>query len=185
MFPIRAVIAIGMLCVACTASAQGTPTDKPIAANDASAFRKLIEAGQSAQALQRIDAALVVQPRDAQMRFLKGVALTHQHRTDEAIAVFLQLSEEFPELAEPYNNVAVLYASKSEFSKARAALEMAIRAAPDYAVAYENLGDVFLAIAAENYAKAGKLDSANASIQRKLKQTLELSQSGIANKRNP
>lgn len=185
MFPFRAMLVLAVMCVSCTVAAQTTAAEKSANANDAMAIGKLIEAGQTAQALQRIDAALIERPRDAQLRFLRGVTLTHEHRTDEAISVFIQLSEEFPELAEPYNNVAVLYASKSEFGKARSALEMAVRAAPDYTVAHENLGDVYLAIAAESYARAAKLDPTNALLARKLKQSRELSQSGIASKHTP
>jgi Flp pilus assembly protein TadD len=172
------------LCIAFHA-ATANAADKPTPAHDAAAFNKLLETGQAATALQGIEAALSDHPRDAQLRFLKGVALMQQQRASEAIEVFLRLTEEFPELAEPYNNLAVLYASKSELGKARAALEMAIRAAPDFAVAHENLGDLYLDIAASSYARAAKLEPGSQSVQRKLKLTLDFSQNVHAIKRAP
>jgi Flp pilus assembly protein TadD len=176
------------LVLSCCISFSATPAsaaDKPAPAHDAAAFNKLLETGQAATALHRIEAALTEHPRDAQLRFLKGVALMQQQRATEAIEVFMRLTEEFPELAEPYNNLAVLYASKSELGKARAALELAIRAAPDFAVAHENLGDLYLDIAAASYARAAGLEPGNQSVQRKLKLTLDFSQNVRAIKRAP
>ncbi len=57
--------------------------------------------------------------------------------------MFTKLSEDYPELPEPYNNLAVLYAQQKQYDKARTALEMAIRTHPSYAIAYENLGDIY------------------------------------------
>ena len=84
------------------------------------------------------------------------------------LAPFLKLTEDYPELPEPYNNLAVLYASQSQYDKARAALEMAIRTNPSYATAHENLGDVYAKLASQAYSKALQLDSNNAGVQPKL-----------------
>jgi len=130
---------------------------------------KMVRAGQYDQALQRADAYLATKPRNAaQMRFLKGLILTEQNKTTDAIAVFQRLSEDFPELPEPYNNLAVLYASQGQFDKARASLEMAIRTHPSYATAHENLGDVYAKLASQAYDRALQLDSANSAAQTKL-----------------
>jgi tetratricopeptide (TPR) repeat protein len=50
------------------------------------------------------------------------------------MAVFSKLTEDYPELPEPYNNLAVLYAQQKQYDKARTALEMAIRIHPGYAL---------------------------------------------------
>ena len=55
---------------------------------------------------------------------------------------------DYPELPEPHNNLAVLYAQKGDYELARDELEAAIGAAPDYAIAYENLGDIYARLAA-------------------------------------
>ena len=78
------------------------------------------------------------------------------------------LTSDFPELPEPYNNLAVLYAKKGEYEGARVALETAVQAAPDWAVAHENLGDVYVRIAAGEYERAAKLDKENKSAGAKL-----------------
>ena len=103
---------------------------------------RLLRQGQSAQALEKVNQFLSAKPRDAQGRFLRGLILVEQNKTAEAISVFTKLTEDYPELPEPYNNLAVLYASQGQYDKAKTSLEMSIRTHPSYATAYENLGDV-------------------------------------------
>ena len=104
--------------------------------------RDLLTRKEYAAAIVRIDALLATRPREPQARFLKGVAQTEQGQSAAAIATFRGLVEDYPELPEPYNNLAVLYAQKGDYDNARSVLETAVRAAPDWAVAHENLGDV-------------------------------------------
>jgi len=138
-------------------------------ADDYADVGQLLRSGKQTQALAKADAYLATNPRDPQMRFIKGVILTDSGKTDDAIATFTQLTQDYPELPEPYNNLAVLYAAQSQFDKARAALEMAVRTNPSYAIAYENLGDVYARLAAQSYAKAVQLDaSTSASVTPKL-----------------
>ena len=129
---------------------------------------KLLRGGQLDQASQRVDAFLAGKPRDAQGQFLKGLILTEQNKTADAIAAFTRLTELYPELPEPYNNLAVLYAGQGNYERARQALEMAIRTHPSYATAHENLGDVYAKLASQAYDKALQLDSNNPAAQTKL-----------------
>jgi Flp pilus assembly protein TadD len=128
----------------------------------------LIKDRRFANAETRLDALLTQRPREPQARFLKGVVETEQGRIDAAIATFRALIEDYPELPEPYNNVAVLYAQRGEYGSARLALETAVRTAPNWAVAHENLGDIYARIAAEEYDRAAKLDRDNKSAPAKL-----------------
>lgn len=137
-------------------------------------IQRLIKQGQMPQALEKTDAYLSTRPKDAQGRFLKGLILTEMGRPADAIAVFTKLTEDYPELPEPYNNLAVLYAQQKQYEKARTALEMAIRTHPSYAIAHENLGDVYAKLASQAYDKALQLDSANAVTQSKLSLIREL-----------
>src|SRR5205085_7737439 len=105
---------------------------------------------------------------DAQGRFLKGLILAEQNKVPEAIDVFSKLSQDYPELPEPYNNLAVLYAGQGQYEKARQQLEMSIRTHPSYATAYENLGDVYAKLASQAYDKALQLDSSNSGAKNKL-----------------
>ncbi len=128
----------------------------------------LVRAGKLAEALTKADQYLAGKPRDPQMRFIKGVIQTEAGKPADAIVTFTQITQDFPELPEPYNNLAVLYAGQSQFDKARAALEMAIRTNPSYATAHENLGDVYAKLASQAYSKALQLDRSNAGVQPKL-----------------
>jgi len=137
-------------------------------ANAVQEASQLMKQGKLEAALEKTDQVLAAKPKDAQARFLKGVILTEMNRHDDAIAMFTRLTEDYPELPEPYNNLAALYAQHHQFDKARYALEMAVRANPAYATAYENLGDIYARMAGEAYGKAQQLDAANASARAKL-----------------
>jgi Flp pilus assembly protein TadD len=142
----------------------------PIAAlaDDYADVVQLMKSGKHAQALAKADQYLVAKPRDPQMRFLKGVIQADSGQRAEAIVTYTQLTQEYPELPEPYNNLAVLYAQQDDYDKARVALEGAVRANPGYATAHENLGDVYAKLASQSYAKAQQIDAANTSVPAKL-----------------
>ncbi len=135
---------------------------------------KLLKAGAYQQALERVDKILASRPNDPQARFLKGVILTEQGDDKDAVTVFRNLTRDYPELPEPYNNLAVIYASRGEYEKAREALEQSIRTHPSYATAYENLGDVYATLAGRAYDKALQIDSTNSNAQHKLALMREL-----------
>jgi ketosteroid isomerase-like protein len=135
---------------------------------------KLYKQGKRSDALDRIERFLVAHPRDSRARFLKGVILSEQNKPQEAIKVFTALTVDFPELPEPYNNLAVLYAQQGDLEKARQSLEMAIRTHPSYAIAHENLGDIYAALAKRAYDKALQLDKGNTTAQAKLALIREL-----------
>ncbi|HVL37150.1 MAG TPA: tetratricopeptide repeat protein [Burkholderiales bacterium] len=136
--------------------------------------QKLLRAGQHQQALERVNRSLAAKPRDPQARFLKGVILTEQGNTKEAVEIFSRLTQDFPDLPEPYNNLAVIYASQGQYERARAALEQSIRTHPSYATAYENLGDLYAKLASQAYDKALQLDKTNKAAQKKLSLVREI-----------
>ena len=137
-------------------------------------IQRLMKQGQMPQALEKVDSYISSKPKDAQGRFMKGLILTEMGRPTDAIAVFSKLTADFPELPEPYNNLAVLYAQQKQYDRARTALEMAIRTHPSYSIAHENLGDVYAKLASQAYDKALQLDSSNAATQSKLSMIKEL-----------
>jgi len=144
-------------------------------ADEYASVAQLIKAGKPQEALAQLAPRITANPRDPQLRFLRGVAQSDAGQQAEAIETFVRLTEEYPELPEPYNNLAVLYAAQNQLEKARAALEMAIRAKPGYATAHENLGDIYARLATQSYARAQQLDAAvGASVAPKLKLLREL-----------
>src|SRR5437763_10898961 len=143
-------------------------------ADDIEDAQKLLKAGQSQQALERVNRALAANPKEPQARFLKGVILTEQGKPSEAIEIFTKLTQDYPTLPEPYNNLAVIYAGQGQYEKARTSLEQSIRTHPTYATAYENLGDVYAKLASQAYGKALQLDGSNTAAQNKLSLVREL-----------
>lgn len=130
--------------------------------------QQLLKQGQTDRALERVDQYLKSRPKDARGRFLRGILLAEQNKPNDAIRVFTELTQDYPELPEPYNNLAVLHASQGQYDKARNALEMAIRTHPSYATAHENLGDIYAKMASQAYDKALQLDKGNKAAQTKL-----------------
>jgi Flp pilus assembly protein TadD len=128
-------------------------------ADDTPAIDAAIAQKQWASALTQLDARLKTNPRDVQAKFKRATILARLDRDDEAITAFTELTQMYPELPEPYNNLAALYAKKGQYEDARVALETATKANPNYALAYENLGDLYLRLASESYKRAQALGS--------------------------
>ncbi|WP_296224901.1 hypothetical protein [Ralstonia sp. UBA689] len=123
---------------------------------------------QYAQALAELDKEIAEQPRNAQARFQRGVALAGLGRSDDAVVAFSQMTQDFPELPEPYINLAALYAERGELLRARESLLMASRVAPENALAQANLGDIYVRLAAQSYQSALKLNPKNATARARL-----------------
>src|SRR5450759_4629078 len=137
-------------------------------ADDIEDANKLFKQGQRSQALDKVNGYLANKPKDAQARFLKGLILTEQGKTADAIKIFSALTDDYPDLPEPYNNLAVLYAGQGQYDKAKVLLEKAISTHPSYATAHENLGDIYAKMASQAYDRALQLDHANTATQTKL-----------------
>ena len=156
---LHAAIAAALLVASSAVGAQ-TP--------DLQEINKLLKAGQPQVALDRVNVYLTTKPKDAVARFIRGLAQAELGKTNDAIMTFQALTEDYPELPEPYNNLAVLYSSKGQFEKARVALELAIQTHPSYSTAHENLGDIYAKLASQAYDKALQLDKANGMVATKL-----------------
>lgn len=115
-----------------------------------------LHAGRHAEAQAQAERYLQGKPRDPQMRYLLGLVQRASGKPDAALETFLRLTTEYPELPEPHNALASIYASQGDYEQARISLERAIRARPDYATALENLGDLQLHLAQQAYCQALK-----------------------------
>lgn len=134
----------------------------------------LIAQRQYAQAVEAADQYLAGNGRDPQVRFLKGVAQDGLGDTPGAIATFTELTQVYPELPEPYNNLAAIHARQGDYEKARDALLLAVQANPAYAAARENLGDVYIQLAQQQYRQAQALEPGNARLPLKLQAAEQL-----------
>lgn len=164
--PLRVLAATLALITGLTALPAGAGVDEA---------RRMLDEGRAAEALRIVDERLRSAPQDAELRFLRGLALSRIGRHEEAIDTFAALTRDYPQLPEPYNNLAVIYAQKGDYERARDALEAALATHPSYATAHENLGDLYAAMASAAYNRAMLLDEQNPALERKLRVMEELS----------
>jgi Flp pilus assembly protein TadD len=154
------------------AAASVHAADPP--ADPARDIERLFRSGDTALAEQRLDQAISTQPGSPRLLFLKGVMLSETRREGEAMAVFERLTQDHPDLPEPYNNLAVLHAARGQLDRARELLEHALRQDPGYFAAQENLGDVFVRLAQRAYERASANPRAEPAVQRKLRLVRDL-----------
>ncbi|TDU23256.1 tetratricopeptide repeat protein [Panacagrimonas perspica] len=147
-----------------------------VAASAVEEAQTLVNQGQLELALRRLDMQLKTAPQDAEARFMRGLVLTRLNRSEEAIKAFADITRDYPQLPEPYNNLAVLYAQQGDYEKARDALEAALATHPSYATAHENLGDIYAALAGAAYNRALMLDQSNQTLRNKLSFVNKLSE---------
>jgi Flp pilus assembly protein TadD len=125
--------------------------------------RALISRGDLSAAVTRADQAIALQPRDAPLRFLRAVVLMDLGRDAESLEAFTLLTQEHPDLPDPYNNIGLLQARAGRPEAALAALEEALRCDPSHRTARANLGQVHLMLAVKSWdqlARSGPLDPA-------------------------
>jgi len=139
--------------------------------------QRLMRAGDPAAALARLEGITPEQAREPRWRFARGVLLAEIGRSQEAVDVYTALTQEFPELAEPYNNLAVLRAAQGRLDDARAALETALRLDPTHREARENLGEVYVRLAVRLWESLGPAPGRrepDADLARKLRLAREI-----------
>lgn len=139
----------------------GTLPMTPALADDAADLGALLARGDARTALARAEVAMATQPRDAALRFLRGVALMDLLRDGEALEQFEFLCQEHPALPDPWNNVALLQVRAGRLEAARVALENALRADPSHRTARWNLGLVHVMLAVQSWehvAASGPVD---------------------------
>lgn len=141
-------------------------------------------AGQRQQAVGTLEAALKQTPDELKLRFALGVMRMEMGQLSSAQQIFIQLTEDFPDLADPYNNLAVIHAGQGDLDRARNELEQALRLQPSHAQAQENLGDVLLRQALRAYQRAQEAMAApSTSLALKLKRTHDLLQEASSRSR--
>ena len=121
-----------------------------------------------AAALSQLDDRIKTNPRDVQAKFKRATILARLNRDDDAIEAFTELTQLYPELPEPYNNLAALYAKHGRYDEARVALETAVKANPSYSLAWENLGDLYLRLADASYRRAQTLGHTSGATSQRL-----------------
>lgn len=135
---------------------------------DLAKAEQLLSGGQADAALMEAEAVLANDPTNPDGRFIQGIALARMGRADEAILVFKDLTADYREIPEPYNNLAVLLAQTGDYAGARDALEEAVKYHPNYTVAWENLADIYSVMATVAYEKVLQQDPSNRIAKQRL-----------------
>jgi len=137
-------------------------------------IRVLTEDGQYLEAVTAMNSFLATNPNDVEGKLYWGIILTRKGDVETAIKVFLELAEEHPTLAEPHNNLAVLYAAEGRYDEARQALITATKIRPEYDTAHENLGDLYTELAIIAYRTSHRSNHNNERALLKERRLVEL-----------
>jgi Flp pilus assembly protein TadD len=169
------VLSAAFACTAALAQTTAVPSGgatRPLVPaaepTEAEEIDKLIKERRLDPALERAERVLAANPRNAQVRFQRAVILSDLGRSADALSAFEALSQDYPELPEPYNNLAVLHAAAGRYELARSLLQRSLDVQPGYITAYENLGDLYVSMAADAYDRGLKLAPGSAALQGKL-----------------
>lgn len=147
------------LCLVCWMCGAAHAQGPAVITDPHQQVEQLMRQDQIEPALAKIQAHLAQRPRDPQMRFWQAVLLTRQGKRQQAMQVYAELTQDFPELAEPHNNLGVLQAANNDIDLAQRSFELALRADPQHALAHENLADVLLRQAQRHYQRAAQAPS--------------------------
>lgn len=165
---IRAAAAALLIALSAAASAQTVlypipePQKEPRLASDYPVFvDRMIAQKDFEKALQYADAGLKQNPNNVSLAFKRGVILERLGRQDEARGVYEQLIRLYPEIPEPYNNLAILVADsgRGDLDHAIELLQRAVTANPRFHTALENLGDIYALKALQSYKAAAPAGS--------------------------
>ncbi len=114
----------------------------------------LVEQGRAVDAIAILQQLVDHHPDSFQAWFLLGVTEARERRFHDAIESFNKVIALQPKLAEPHNNLAVIYNELGNFRAAVKELEASLKLKPDYPTAQENIGDLYVKLAADAYRKA-------------------------------
>lgn len=156
-----------------------------VRADETTEVQRLMAQGLLPAALQRAQAAIKITPNDARLRFAHALLLFDMQRDADAMQAFFAMSQDFPQLPEPHNNMAALHARAGQWELARVALETALRNDSRYGLARENLGDVHLQLALQAWRQTAAQFVLGPELQRKIRLAAQLTGSTLFEAKGP
>lgn len=105
-------------------------------------------------ALDIIAKALAKNPKSVQLRFQRCVVLEKSGDTEAARRELNRFTAMYPEIPEPYNNLAAIESNAGNLDKAEELLKTALRLRPAFRNARINLANLYLVRALTNYKEA-------------------------------
>jgi tetratricopeptide (TPR) repeat protein len=125
---------------------------------------KLVKARKYQDAIELINTHLKKTPQNVQLRYVKARLQIEQRDLNGAKKTLIEITQQFPELPEPYNNLAAIAANQDKWIDARDYLELALKLRPSYSTAAANLGEVYVRLGAKAYEDA----AANTQLNQRL-----------------
>lgn len=116
--------------------------------------KQALNLGRVATAMDLLNTQVQSEPSDYQAWFLLGVAQSREQHFHQAIEAFRRVIELRDDLAEPHNNLAVIYNELGDVKAAVSELEQSLQKHPGYAIAEENIADLYIKLALQYYKKA-------------------------------
>jgi len=125
---------------------------------------RLVKARKYQDAIDLINVKLKMTPRNVQLRYVKARLQLEMRDFAGAKKTLIEITQQFPELPEPYNNLAAIAATQDKWIEARDYLELALKLRPSYSTAAANLGEVYVRLGAKAYEDA----AANTQLNQRL-----------------
>jgi tetratricopeptide (TPR) repeat protein len=124
------------------------------AATSVKQVQQLLEQQNYVDAANAGEQLLLQSPEHARTRFLTAYAYQMSAQTDKAVMLYQDLIKDNPDLPEPRNNLAMIYLAQGDYDRASQLLVEALNTSPSYAIAYDNLSQIYKGIASEAYRRA-------------------------------
>lgn len=139
------------------------------AAQAALRINRLIEQGHVDSALREITKLKTKTDKlsnpgtDVQLRFLEARAYAAKGEGKKALSIYREMTFNYPELAEPWNNMAVIQMKAGSLDEALSSLQTALSIHPNYAIANQNIGLIYTLLAKQAFDKAASQGAKGAS----------------------
>lgn len=125
-----------------------------VSANSLEQLQKQLQLQQYDRAATTGLALLRQSPDDLQTRFLTALAFQKNNQPEQARRYYEQIIQQYPQLPEPRNNLAMVYVKLGEHDRAIDLLIESLNTHPAYATAWQNLSNLYKGLASEAYRKA-------------------------------
>lgn len=120
------------------------------------------------RAQEFIDKGLAINPLSVQLRFQRCVLLEARGDKEGARKELEGFIGRYPEIPEPYNNLAAIYSSMGNLDRAEELLKRSLALRPNFALAHTNLGNLYLARARNSFLNAQQYGARTPAVQAKI-----------------
>lgn len=117
-----------------------------------------------------IEEGLKQNPLSVQLRFQRCVLFERMGQKEKARELLEDFITRYPEIPEPYNNLAAIYSSIGNLDRAEELLKKCLALRPNFALAHANLGNLYLARAKNAFTTSLQLAPQNGVVRKKIQE---------------